>query len=623
MSASDSKNDQPNGEKTDFDAAHFLKTLSTRPGVYKMYDAADKVIYVGKARNLKKRVSSYFNREADTPKISALVARIARIEVSVTATEDEALLLEGNLIKQHRPRYNIALRDDKSYPYVRISGNHEFPQLSFHRGARRKPHRYFGPYASAGAVRDTLGTLHKLFRLRQCSDSYFANRSRPCLQYQIQRCSAPCVGYISAENYAQDVNNATLLLQGKGDKLGEKLTRAMQQAAQSHEFEKAALYRDQIAALSRLQEQGYQAASTGSADIVCADIHQGIACVVVGSYRHGRNLGQRQFFPSLPSDSSLQELLSAFLGQYYTEREPPPEIITSTKPDEKDWLETALSRQSQALGKGKVSIKTQVRGMRRRWLEQTEAAVQPAITSRLADKAGSAERVETLQAALKMAKPPEHIECFDISHHQGDKTVASCVVFRQGQPDKSSYRRFNITGITPGDDYAAMNQALDRRFKRLTSDKDGQGEIPDLLLIDGGKGQLMQAIDILNEYEVSDLTVIGVAKGVERRAGEEQLLSPDKKSPLRLPGNSPALHLIQQVRDEAHRFAITGHRGQHGKANKGSILDDIPGLGPVKRKQLLTRFGGARQVSRAGVEDLLHVEGISKTLAQAIYDHFH
>ena len=600
----------------EFDPRAYIRQLTSRPGVYRMLDAAGDVLYVGKAKNLKKRVSSYFLRASGDPKTEAMVDQIAGIEVSVTQTEDEALVLESTLIKKLRPRYNVYLRDDKSYPYLFLSGDHDFPRVGYHRGARKRPGRYFGPFPSVGAVRQTQNAIHKLFRLRNCDDSYFANRSRPCLQYQIKRCSAPCVGYISREDYARDVADAVDLLEGRNERLVDRLVREMEAAAGRLAFEQAARIREKIAAVRRLQEQTQASGGRADCDIVCGAVAGGTAAVVVISVRGGMHLGHRSYFPAMPPGTDEAELIEAFLGQYYLERKPPAEVVVDPEPAEREWLAESLARRA---GR-RVALKHRVRGYRAQWLENARATLRQSLDSHLASRAGVESRLSDLQKALDLPAPPMRMECFDISHTRGERPVASCVVFQGGAAHKSDYRRFNIEGIEPGDDYAAIAQALERRFRRV---RRGEVPLPDLLLIDGGRGQLGAAVEGLRELGVTDVPVVGVAKGASRKPGQEQLFLPGRRSPLILPPDSGALHLIQQIRDEAHRFAIGGHRGRRAKARSGSLLDEIDGLGPVRRKRLLRAFGGARQVARAGVRDLARVEGISAEMAQRIYDHFH
>lgn len=599
-----------------FDVSSFLRQLTGRPGVYRMLDASGGILYVGKARNLKRRVSSYFSRKAAGAKTLAMVAQVARVEVTVTQTEDEALLLESNLIKAHQPRYNVVFRDDKSYPYLFLSGNHAYPRLAFHRGAQRTPGRYFGPYPNAGAVREMQDTMHKLFRIRPCDDSFFANRSRPCLQYQIKRCTGPCVGLVTVEDYRRDTEDAIRLLDGKAEEVMQDLVQRMERAAAALEFEQAARYREQIATIRRLQEQPLQAGATTDCDVIAADIRDGTGCVVIISIRNRMNFGHRSFFPRVPVGADTAELLSAFISQHYLNQPPPREILLSQDLPERKLLEQALSSHA---GR-RVKLVNRPRGPRQRLLQIAQATLQQALSGRLASQSSTAQRLQALQVALQLEAPPHHIECFDISHTGGERAVASCVVYVDGQPEKISYRIFNIEGIKPGDDYAAIRQAIGRRFARL---KKGEGRMPDVLLIDGGSGQLAQGLTALQELEIESVRLVAVAKGPTRKPGLEQLLLPDRKAPLILPPDSPALHLIQQIRDEAHRFAIGGHRRQRDKARTRSVLDDIEGLGPVRRQGLLKTFGGTRQLARASIDELVRVEGISATLARKIYDHFH
>ena len=599
-----------------FDAGDFLTTLTSRPGVYRMLDAQGGVLYVGKARNLKKRVSSYFRKTGLNAKTRALVSQIAGIEVTVTNTEGEALLLENNLIKQYRPRYNVLLRDDKSYPYVYLSTDQEFPRLSFHRGARRGKGRYFGPYPSSGAVRESLHLLQKLFRVRQCEDSFFRNRTRPCLQYQIKRCTAPCVGYVSAAGYAGDVRNTVLFLEGKSSAVIDAMVRKMERAAAELHYEQAAEIRDQIASLHRVQEKQYVSNERGDLDIVACASDKGHTCIQVFFVRHGRNLGNAVFFPKNPAESSSEDVLSAFVPQYYIGRDIPAELLLSHRPADLDLLQEVLGDQAGH----KVRLSASVRGDRARWLKLARSNAEQALASWLNTRKGYAGRLRELQAALGLADPPERMECFDISHTRGEATVASCVVFGMEGPLKSDYRRFNIEHIQPGDDYGAMEQALTRRYTRLMK---GEGKLPDILFIDGGKGQVSSAVSALEELQVTDVRIIGIAKGPERKPGLETLFIAGDSRAVHLPENSPALHLIQQIRDEAHRFAITGHRQRRAKTRRTSALEGIPGIGPKRRQQILKQFGGLQQVARAGVDDLVNVKGINRALAQQIYDAFH
>lgn len=613
-----------------FDAKAFLKTLTSRPGVYRMLDAEGTVLYVGKARSLKKRVSSYFQRTTQAPKTRALMVQVRGVEVTVTHTENEALILENNLIKALKPRYNILLRDDKSYPYIFLSENEQYPRLSFHRGAKRAKGRYFGPYPSAGAVRESLSLLQKLFRVRQCEDNFFRNRSRPCLQYQIKRCTAPCVELVSGQAYGEDIRHTTMFLEGKNSQVINELVEQMEQVSTNLEFEKAIHYRDLIASLRRVQESQYVSGEGGDLDVIAAVIEAGLACVQVFFVRDGRNLGNKTFFPRHTGGVEVGEVLAAFIAQYYltgsnlvgrTGRTVPTEILVNQGLEGEVLLQTVLSEES---GR-KVQISHRLRGERARWVQMAVANAQTAVQAQIASKTNVLRRFEALQDALQLDSPPQRLECFDISHTMGEATVASCVVMDTSGPVKSDYRRFNIEGITPGDDYAAMRQALMRRYTRL---KKGEGKLPDILLVDGGKGQVTEAEAVLKELQISGVSIVGVAKGPGRKPGLEVLILSDhflsgKKAPRILPADSPALHLIQQIRDEAHRFAITGHRQRRAKARNTSVLEGIQGLGPKRRQTLLKQFGGLQEVARAGMEDLASVPGISKQLAQRVYDVFH
>ncbi|MEJ2344980.1 MAG: excinuclease ABC subunit UvrC [Gammaproteobacteria bacterium] len=604
------------GKPPAFDAAAFLKTLTPRPGVYRMLDADGKVLYVGKAYNLKKRVASYFRSSGLAPKTRALMHHVANVEVTVTHTEGEALILENHLIKKLRPRYNVLLRDDKSYPYIYLSTEDEFPRLAFHRGSKRAKGRYFGPYPSASAVRDTLSLLQKLFRVRQCEDTFFRNRSRPCLQYQIKRCTAPCVGLVDEEAYRRDVRHAMLFLEGKSREVIDELVQRMEEASVALEFEQAARYRDQIASLRRVQERQYVSGGGGNLDVVACVVEAGVACVQVFFIRGGHNLGNKMFFPQIPTEAEPGEVLAAFLPQYYLDKDVPQEILLSHGVEDANLLAEVLAGQA----RHSVSLRHSVRGERARWVEMARQNADTALKSRLASRMGTQQRLEALQDALGLDQTPGRMECFDISHTMGEAPVASCVVFDAEGPVKADYRRFNIEGVTPGDDYAAIRQALQRRYTRL---KQGEGKLPDLLFIDGGKGQLRQAREVLEELQVEGVTIVGIAKGPERRPGMEVLFLSGNPAPFILPEDSSALHLIQQIRDEAHRFAITGHRQRRSRARNTSVLETIPGMGPRRRQLLLKQFGGLREIARAGVEDLASVQGISKQLAQKIYDAFH
>ena len=599
-----------------FDAKVFVDSLPSRPGVYRMLDAHGEILYVGKAKNLKSRVGSYFQRSNVQPKVQALTAKTANMEVTITNSETEALLLEYNLIKKHRPRFNVVLRDDKSFPYLHLETKHDFPRLNFYRGSRKEPGKFFGPYPSAGAVRDTLQQLQKLFRIRNCDDAYFANRSRPCLQYQIERCTAPCVGLISRENYARDVAAAVKVLEGRNDEVGEELGRRMEAAAERLDFEEAAQIRDQLAKLKVIQaQQIVTAGADHDADVVAIAAGNGEYCVALMFVRAGRSLGSTTFFPKAAL-SELPEVLAAFVMQYYLERDPPGEIIVEQDFDEMGLLESTLTHRA---GR-KVRICSAVRGIRAKWLEMMHTNAEQALNMRRLARASIESTLEDIREAFDLEETPARLECFDISHTGGTDTVASCVVFGVEGPLKSDYRRFNISGIQPGDDYAAMYQALTRRYKRV---RDGEAPKPDVLLIDGGKGQLGAASKVLDELGITGVTLIGVAKGADRRAGQEQLFLFGQDTPIILPPDSRALHLIQRVRDEAHRFAISGHRRKRAKRHNQSILESIPGLGPVKRRELLKQFGGLQGILRAGIDDFVQIRGLGRDLAQVIYEHLH
>jgi excinuclease ABC subunit C len=599
-----------------FDAKAFVDALPGRPGVYRMLDAQGTILYVGKARNLKSRVSSYFQPSNVQPKVQALVAKTANMEVTITNSDTEALLLEFNLIKKHRPRFNVVLRDDKSFPYLHLETHHDFPRLNFYRGSRKEPGRFFGPYPSAGAVRETLQQLQKLFRLRNCDDLYFANRSRPCLQYQIQRCTAPCVGLIAKEDYARDVDAAIKVLEGRSDEAQVELARRMESAAEQLNFEEAARVRDQLKNLKVVQAQQIVTADIDhDADVIAIAQGNGEYCVALMFVRGGRSLGSTTFFPKAPL-AELPEVLAAFVTQYYLERESPQEIIVERDFDEMRVLEATLTQRAQH----KVRITSSVRGIRARWIELMRDNAEQALKMRALARAGIESSLEDIRDAFDLEETPRRLECFDISHTGGTDTVASCVVFGVEGPIKSEYRRFNIAGIQPGDDYAAMYQALSRRYKRV---RDGEIIAPDVLLIDGGKGQLAEAAQVLEELGVGGIELIGVAKGADRRPGQEQLFTLGRDTPTLLAPDSSALHLIQRVRDEAHRFAITGHRRKRAKRHSQSILETIPGLGPIKRRELLKQFGGLQGILRAGIDDFVQIRGLGRELAEVIYEHLH
>ena len=586
--------------------------------MYRMFDAQARLLYVGKAKNLKKRLASYFRKTGLAPKTAALVAKIAQVEVTVTANETAALLLEQTLIKASRPPYNILLRDDKSYPYV-LLGEGDFPRLSLHRGAKKAKGRYFGPYPSAGAIRESLNLLQKTFLIRQCEDSYFNNRTRPCLQYQIKRCKAPCVGLVESAEYAEDVRRSLMFLEGRSNALADELSGAMEAAAQQLEFERAAELRDQMALLRRVQDQQSMEGGSGDVDVLAAIVTPGGACVHLISVRGGRVLGSKNFFPQVAIEEEGSEVLSAFLAQYYLgsqERDLPREVIVNCVHEDFALLVDAL-RESRQI---ELSIVHRVRGTRARWQQMAVTNAEQALISRLANRQHVAARFTALAKALQLDELPQRLECFDISHSSGEATVASCVVFGPEGPLKSDYRRYNIEGVTPGDDYAAMHQALTRRFSRA---KEGEGKLPDILLVDGGKGQLKMAQEVMQELAVPELILLGVAKGVTRKPGLETLYLNDAAHEFTLPGDSPALHLIQQVRDEAHRFAITGHRARRGKARRTSSLEDVAGVGPKRRRELLKHFGGLHELTRASSEEIAKAPGISKKLAELIYATLH
>lgn len=600
-----------------FDADTFLAGLTHRPGVYRMFDDAGKVLYVGKARNLKSRVTSYFRAGPHTAKTMALVGKIARVEVTVTASETEALLLEQSLIKSERPPYNVMLRDDKSYPFIYLTDHADYPRLTFHRGARKKTGKYFGPYPSASAVRESLNILQKLFRIRQCDDTFMKNRSRPCLQYQIQRCSGPCVNLIEPEAYADDVRFAVMFLEGRSQAVLDDYKAAMETAAEAQQYEKAARYRDQIMRLRKVQEQQYVHAEEGDVDVFAFAEQQGTACVQGIFIRQGRVLGSRTWFPRNELGLESGELLEAFLDQFYlggNGRDIPRDVITAVPVQDADLLEAALA---ESAGR-KVRVASEVRGQRARWLEMATENATYNLSVHLADKRNVLARFMALAENLSLDALPERLECFDISHTMGEGTVASCVVFNTQGPAKSDYRRFNIEGVAPGDDYGAMEQALRRRYTRL---KEGEGAFPDLLIIDGGVGQLGKAKQVLAELQIDDVPLLGIAKGPTRKPGLERYFFEDQEVVLK-PG-SEAVLLLQHIRDEAHRFAITGHRARREKARRVNELDQIEGVGPRRRKALLMHFGSIAGIKGASREEIARVPGISQKLAADIHAALH
>ncbi|MEO8418286.1 MAG: excinuclease ABC subunit UvrC [Methylophilaceae bacterium] len=598
-----------------FDHKSFLKALPGLPGVYRMINAQDEVIYVGKAKDLKKRVSSYFLKTLPSPRTRMMVANIEKIETTVTRSEAEALLLENNLIKSFMPRYNVLFRDDKSYPYIALTGD-EFPRLAFHRGVQRKGNSYFGPFPNAVAVRESIQLLQKVFRLRTCENTVFANRSRPCLLYQIERCTAPCVGHISQVDYQHDVAHASMFLQGREQQVMDELSQKMTEAAESQSYELAAVYRDRIQSLRQVQARQFVSDfNVSDADVIaCAEL-QGQHCVNLVMIRGGRHLGDKSFFPKNADGYEIATTLEAFLEQHYVSQAMPPLIIVGL-PIETAALEELFSEQA---GR-RVRINTNPIGDKRVWLKMAETNAELALQQRSAQQANQQGRLLALREALDLSDSTERIECFDISHTMGEATVASCVVFDRGDMQNSEYRRYNITGITPGDDYAAMRDVLTRRYKKVAA---GEGKVPDLIFIDGGKGQLGIAVEVMREVGLPDILLVGIAKGEERKPGLEQMFFPDRETPVSLKKDNPGLHLLQQIRDEAHRFAITGHRARRGKARMHSSLEDIGGIGAKRRQKLLTQFGGLEGVKNASIDQLAQVEGISQMLAEKIYQELH
>lgn len=605
--------------------ADYLAKLTTEPGIYRMFDKDGVVLYVGKAINLKKRVSSYFNKQNIGIKTRALVEQIHTIEVTVTRSETEALILESNLIKTLKPKYNILMRDDKSYPYIHISDHPEYPRIEGYR-SKKKPTSgdYFGPYPSGTAVRETLLTIQKIFKIRNCRDSYFNARSRPCLQYQIKRCTAPCVKYISPEDYQKSIIDARRFLQGKSQAIIDGLVQRMETAVAHLRYEEAAVLRDQIKSLRAVQEQQGMVLLRGDADVVVLEAYPGFACVVCVSVRQGQVLASRSFFPHLPAQAWPQDedelwtrVFDAFIGFYYLENPEriPPMIYTDRTMPEAEVLAKALSLRR---GSG-CKIQANPRGDKARWLDFAKANLAKSITEHQNKKTTITSRFKALQDVLGLSNPIRRMECFDISHTQGASTIASCVVFNEQGPANKDYRRFNIEGITPGDDYAAMEQAITRRFKRL---KELQS-LPDVLIIDGGIGQVAVAKKVLADLDIHEVLLLGVAKGPSRKAGWEKLILVDAAREFILPEDSNALHLLQHIRDEAHRFAITAHRKKRQKVSLESSLESIEGVGAKRRQALLHRFGGLRELARVPAEEIAKVPGISKALAERIYNHFH
>lgn len=599
-----------------FDGKAYAKRLTNGPGVYVMRDADGVTLYVGKAANLRKRVASYFDARPKISRLMRMIARIRSIEVSITRSEAEALLLENEYIKSLMPRYNVLLKDDKSYPWVMVGTEHPFPRIAFHRGAKDKDKEYMGPYPSASSVRESINLIQKLFLLRNCEDSYFSNRSRPCLQYQIKRCTAPCVGKVSEDEYAGQVEDALLFLRGQSQKVIRRLIGRMEKAAGKQNYEQAAQYRDQINHLKRMQAQQFVSAGNGDLDMIALARLQRSCCIEVMSVRGGRSLGKRDYFPVQAEGHTDAEVLNAFVGQYYRERMPPPEIIVSHPFEEQEMFENIFTER---IGR-KVQIQPRPRSHRKQWLELAGRNALNALNMRASESSRIDHQFEELASLLQLVDVPQVIECFDISHTSGHKTVASCVVFGHEGPIKSRYRRYNLKGFEPGDDYAAMREVLGRRYRKLATE---EGVLPDLILVDGGKGQLAIAIEVLAECGLSEIPLMGVAKGPARKAGYEQWILPVAPHNLQPGPESSASHLIQQVRDEAHRFAITGHRGRRQKAAVHSVLEDIPGVGAGRRRTLLTHFGGLQGVRKAGIDELAGLPGINRQLADRIYQALH
>jgi excinuclease ABC subunit C len=602
--------------KADFDGKKFTRRLSAGPGVYLMRDSAGNALYVGKAANLRKRVSNYFDARPKIERIMRMVAQIQSIEVSLTRTEAEALLLENEWIKSLKPRYNVLLRDDKSYPWLMLGSDHEFPRIAFHRGGRDKGRQYLGPYPSASSVRESINLIQKLFLLRNCEDSYFSHRTRPCLQYQIKRCTAPCVGKVTAAEYAGQVDDALLFLHGQSQRVISRLIKRMEHAAGLQHYEQAAQYRDQINHLKQMQARQFVSAGNGDLDIIAlARLGRSVAIEVI-SVRGGRSLGQRDYFPTQSEGHTDAEILHAFLGQYYSERQAPPELIISHPLEQEKLFEAVFSEHS---GR-KVKIQSHPRSHRRNWLELAGRNALNALHMRSSESTRVSQQFAQLAELLQLEEVPKVIECFDVSHTSGQKTVASCVVYDVEGPVKSRYRRYNLKGFEPGDDYAAMREVLSRRYQKLQKD---EGHQPDLILVDGGKGQLGIAMEVLAECGLSDIPLMGVAKGPSRRAGYEEWVLPVAPHSLRPGPESAASHLIQKIRDEAHRFAITGHRGRRQKASVHSVLEEIPGVGARRRRALLTHFGGIQGVRKAGIEELSGIPGINRQLAGRIFKALH
>lgn len=590
--------------------------MTSNPGVYKMYNSDKEVIYVGKAKNLKKRVSSYFRAGNHSNRIKRMISLIKNVDLIITKSEADALLLENIQIKKYRPRFNILLRDDKSYPYIYVDTHHNYPRLSFYRGKRKKDGKFFGPYSNVYSVRDALNTLQKLFKVRQCSDSFFKNRVRPCLQYQIERCSAPCVGLIKKDEYIADINMSMKFLDGKNTEIINLLIKKMEHASDSQNFESAANFRDQIESLRHTCEQSVVSGEKGDVDIISVFIISETACIQVFNIRNGVSFGNETFFPDIDESINESSLLSIFIGQYYLSRQIPKEIIMNKITKDKKILEYILSKKKTS----KVVITNSVRGIRQRWVELAEKNTMDSINTKILSKRNMFNRFHSLQDLLGLSDIPKKLECFDVSHTFGEQTVASCVSFSIEGAQKKDYRKFNIKSTSIGDDYAAMKEALTRHFSRL---KKSDVSLPDICFIDGGIGQVNIALKVMEELQISTVQIIGVSKGKERKPGEETIIMDYGKTKINLEKNSLALHLIQQIRDEAHRFAITGHRKRRDKSRFKSPLEEIPGLGPKRKQILLKHFGGLQGLVKAGEDEIKKIPGINKTLAEAIYFRFH
>lgn len=626
-------------ERVPFDPAKELKTLPNLPGCYRYFDAEGQCLYVGKARDLKKRVSSYFQKHGLSPRIAIMVSQIARLETTVTRSEAEALLLENNLIKTLNPKYNILFRDDKSYPYVRL-GPEKFPRLSYYRGGVDRKSRFFGPYPNGTAVREAIQIMQKVFGLRTCENSVFANRERACLLGQIGRCSAPCVGAITEEDYAKDIERAAAFLEGRTRDIVSDYEKRMWEASEAWAFEKAAFYRDRIAALTTVQHQQAIETTGGDtdADIVAVEVHGAIACVNLAMVRGGRHLGDRPCFPKLGVRSealmpSKTDIMVAFVRQHYADGMPIPNVLildgNAMAPEDRDEAVATVTDALSAMAGRRVTVVTEPRETRRRWLEMCVKGAEIALARHLQEEGSQMARLKELISILEFMPDDGdplnfRVECFDISHTSGEATQASCVVFAEGRMQSSLYRRFNITGVEPGDDYAAMRQVLERRYRPVTR---GEAKLPNVVLVDGGKGQVEMARQVFEELGLDLSVIVGVAKGEGRKTGLETLIFPmidgERREPLVLGTMSQALMLIAEIRDEAHRFAITGMRAKRAKSRQTSRLEDLEGIGPKRRAKLLSHFGGFKQISNASAEDIAKVEGISASLAAKIYAQLH